>query len=436
MTRIRFPLAGTPVIALVLAFATGLLAFGLLSRAPRPTPVETGGATLRPGASTAERVRALQDTARVTGTASAYAGLGRAYLQRARETGDPGYYGRAEQALRAGLRRDPRSLEALTGMGTLALARHDFGGGLAYGRAAHRVAPSAADPYAVLVDAQVELGRYADAERSLQTFVDRKPTLASYARVSYFRELHGDLDGAAVAMRLAASAGGAAPENLSYVQTLLGNLELDRGRPVAARRAYGAALAGLPGYVPARAGLARVDAAGGRLGPAIARYRRVVARLPLPEHVVALGELELAAGRRSAARRDLALVGVEERLLRANGVDTDVDLALFEANHGSPARAVALARRAWRAAPSVRAADALGWALTRAGQPREGVTWTRRALRLGSVDPAFLHHAGMSALAAGERDAARRWLRASLARNPGWSPLYAAQGRRALRELG
>ena len=95
-----------------------------------------------------------------------------------------------------------------------------------------------------------------------------------------------------------------------------------------------------------------------------------------------------------------------------------------------------LATRAWRDAPSVRSADALGWALTRAGHPPEGLAWARRALRLGSVDPAFLYHAGMSALAAGDRANARSWLRASLARNPGWSPLYAPRARRALEGLG
>ena len=425
--------------AVALAFATGLLAFGVLSRSSHPehsAAIESGGAPLAPGASTAERIRALQATVWATPSAAGYAALGLAYVQRVRETGDPTFYPRAERALRAGLARDARSVPALTGLGTLALARHDFAGALRYGQAAHRAAPAAIDPYAVLVDANVELGRYGAAERALQTFVDRKPTLASYARVSYFRELHGDLDGAAAAMRLAVSAGGAAPENLSYVQTLLGTLELDRGRAAAAARAYRAALTGVPGYVPALAGLARVDAARGRLGPAIARYRDVVARLPLPEHVIALGEAELAAGRTAPARRDLALVGVEERLLRANGVDTDVDLALFEANHGRPATAVRLARRAWAHAPSVRSADALGWALTRAGDPAAGVAWARRALRLGSVDPLFLYHAGMSARAAGDRVGARRWLSRSLALNPGFSPLYAARARRALEGLG
>src|SRR5439155_18657641 len=117
------------------------------------------------------------------------------------------------------------------------------------------------------------------------------------------------------------------------------------GRYGAARDAYRLALARFPSYVPAAAGLARVEAARGQLPVAIRRYRRVVERLPLPEYIVGLGEAELAAGRGRAARRDLQLVGAEERLLRAAGVNTDVDLALFEANHGSTRRAVVLARR-------------------------------------------------------------------------------------------
>ena len=86
--------------------------------------------------------------------------------------------------------------------------------------------------------------------------------------------------------------------------------------------------------------------------------------------MIALGEAELAAGRTAAARRTLALVAAEQQLLGAAGVDTDVELAVFEADHGDPRRAVALARRGWDAAPSTRSADALGWALTRAGDPR------------------------------------------------------------------
>jgi hypothetical protein len=71
---------------------------------------------------------------------------------------------------------------------------------------------------------------------------------------------------------------------------------------------------------------------------------------------------------------------------------------------------VRLGRRVWRAAPSIRSADALGWALTRAGRPRAGVVFARRALELGSRDAAFRLHAGVAAREAGLNAEAARHL--------------------------
>jgi tetratricopeptide (TPR) repeat protein len=428
------------LLAVAATFLAALGAFSLITRsgdgAARSGPAVSDADLPRPGASTDERIRGYQAAVRAQpGDAGLRAALGAAYLQKVRETGDPGFYARADAVLARARALAPGDYRVLAASGTLALARHDFAGGLAYGLAARRANPASDAPYPVIVDGLVELGRYAEAGRELQRFADAKPTLASYSRVSYFRELHGDLEGAAQAMALALSAGGDAAENAAYVQTLLGTLEFDRGRLGSARDAFRLALVRFPGYVPASAGLARVEAAEGRTGAAVRRYRDVVARLPLPEYVVALGETELAAGRTVQGRRDLGLVGAEERLLQANGVNTDVDLALFEANHGSPTRAIALGRRAWSTAPSVRSADALGWALTAAGHPRDGLAWARRALSLGSRDASFLYHAGVSARAAGDRAAARRDLRAALTGNPRFSPLYAPRARRALERL-
>jgi len=185
-----------------------------------------------PGAPTGDPVADFQRAVRAApDNAGAYAGLGSAYLARARETGDPGYYSRAERAFGAALRRDPRDLGALIGSGTLAGLRHDFRGQLALGRRAAAVAPRLARPLTVIADAQIELGRYGAAARSIQRLVDEKPGLAAYSRASYYRELAGDTAGAIEAMRLAASAGGA-PENVAYVQALLGDLELQGGGDV------------------------------------------------------------------------------------------------------------------------------------------------------------------------------------------------------------
>jgi tetratricopeptide (TPR) repeat protein len=367
-------------------------------------------------------------------SADAYTTRGEALLQKVRETGDPLNYLAAEKAFKRALAEDPHSAGALAGMGSLANGRHDFSAGLEYGRRARAAAPGIVRFYGVEVDALVELGRYPEAERALQRMVDLKPNLASYARVSYMRELHGDLDGAVAAMRLAVSAGGAAPENVAYVQTLLANLELHRGHTAAAERSYRQALARYPRYPAAKAGLARVAASRGDLGSAIRRYRSLVAVLPLPEYVLALGEAEVAAGQTKAAQRDFALLRIERRLFERSGVNLDLELSQFESDHGSPQRAVAFARRAWASAPSVRSADALGWALTRAGKPDAGLAFARKALRLGSQDPLFLYHAGMSAAAAGRSPLAHRYLTRALAANLGSTPLQARHAREKLRQ--
>jgi tetratricopeptide (TPR) repeat protein len=393
-------------------FAALLAVLALVNRSPSvPGRADVSGSS---SSSARARVDSLQQAIKAEpGNTEAYAELGDAYLQRARETADPSYYARARRAFDAALRRDPRSVTATIGAGTLANLRHDFRWGLRLGRRARRLAPGLARPDTVIADAQIELGRYAAAERTLQRLVDLKPSLGSYARVSYFRELTGDQPGAIEAMRLAASAGGA-PESVAYVRTLLGDLELQRSVP-AARRAYREALAAVPSYPQAEAGLARIQIARGRLDPAAARLRAVAAVLPTPTHLILLAEADLARGDRTAGRRDLAVVRAQQRLLRSAGAVPDAETVLFEANHGDPRAGVRLGRRVWRSAPSIRSADALGWALTRSGRPSEGLAWSERALSLGSRDPLFRFHAGAAAAVAGRPGAARRDLRLALA---------------------
>jgi tetratricopeptide (TPR) repeat protein len=426
--------------AAVLAFAAVFLAVRALQGSSASLPSQRGEVAIRegelPSATTAQRIEGLQVQVReAPSDPEGYAQLGLAYLQQVRETGDPSFYPKAEGVFQQALRLDPNQFTATTGLGSLALARHDFRGGLALGERAARISPGVARNYGVIADAQIELGRYGEAERTLQHYVDAKPELSSYARVSYFRELHGDLPGALEAMRLAVSAGGGTPENVSYVQALIGKLLFDSGDYAAAEHAYQAALQTDPRFPAATAGLARVEAAGGDDETAIARLRGLVQRLPLPEYVIALGETEQAAGRVTAANRDFQLIAVETRLLRANGVNTDAELALFEADHGGPAQAVDLAGRAWAAAPSVRSADAYSWALSSAGRHRAALGMSANAMRLGSRDPSFLYHAGIVALRAGRSEQARGYLSRLVAQSPHFNPLYGPRAERALAGL-
>jgi tetratricopeptide (TPR) repeat protein len=383
---------------------------------------------------TEAQIASFQRLLRQGPNTAAYAGLGDAYYQRARETGDPAFYSRSERAFGAALARDPEDVDATIGLGTLALARHDFARGLALGLRAHRLEPGLARPYTVIVDGEIELGRYAAAAVAIDRLARLKPNLAAYTRVSYFRELQGDLDGAVRAMRLAVSAGGTV-EGSAYVNVLLGGLEFDRGNYAAAERSYREALTLDPGYPPAIAGRARVDASRGHLLAAVHRYRRAVEALPLPEYATALAEVEQAAGMKRAAEGDLALVEAQAKLFEARGVDTGVEQALFEADHGDPARAVAAGRRAWLRAPSVRSADAYSWALHAAGRAAAAERLSRQAMRLGSRAPTFLYHAGMIALASGDRARARADLALLVRQSPRFHPIFGPRARRALEDL-
>ena len=264
----------------------------------------------------------------------------------------------------------------------------------------------------------------------------RSADLTSLTRLSYARELQGDLPGALDAMHRAAASPGLAPENTAFALSLVGHLEQQNGDADKARQAYEAALGLVPDHAPSIAGLGRLAVAAGDLVTARGQFERAAAILPLPEYVIALGETLEASGDDAGARRQYDLARAQIELLKAGGVVVDLDLALFEADHGDAATALELAEAAYATAPTVRAADALGWALHRAG--REDEAWQRatEALRLGSRDPRFHYHAGAIAQARGDDAVARRYLEQALATDPGFSATDVIAARQLLDRIG
>jgi tetratricopeptide (TPR) repeat protein len=155
----------------------------------------------------------------------------------------------------------------------------------------------------------------------------------------------------------------------------------------------------------------------------------------LPEHVIALGDLYTSEGRTAQADDAYALARAEAALFRSNGVNVDVELALFEADHGQPVAALTDARAGWLSRHSIHAADALAWALYRNGRARPAARLERQALRLGTQDALSFYHAGMIALRLGDRDEARRMLSHALAINPHFSILFATPAQRTVARL-
>jgi len=380
-------------------------------------------------ASLQQRLREIPDDWR------GFAQLGLAYVAQARVTADPSWYPKAEGVLRRSLRLQPdENVDGALGIGALDLARHDFAAALREGRRASDLNPYSADAYGVIGDALLELGRYDRAFEAFQTMVDTRPDLASYARVAYARELVGDVPGAERAMRMAFDAAGT-PSDSAWTAYQLGELAFGSGDVGSARAWYARGLDLDPAYVPNLAGLAKVAWARGDDQLAIARFTEVVARYPSAEFVAALADLYRATGKPALADRQEAVVAAMHDLATANGVNVDLELALFDADHGDPEGALAAARAEWARRQSVHVADAYAWALYANGRYERASTFAERALALGTRSALFLFHAGMIRLELGDEVGARRYLSDAVATNPNFSILHAADAARVLATL-
>ncbi|TYK46068.1 tetratricopeptide repeat protein [Actinomadura decatromicini] len=376
--------------------------------------------------------------------AAGWASLGLAYVEQARVTGDTSYYPKADGVLRRSLAEAPGNDGALAGLGALAAARHDFHGALRNADAALAANPYGQRAAAVRVDALVELGRYPEALAAARRADAARPGIPIFTRLAYVRELRGEVKEARRVLDLAATSA-TDRGDLAYISTASGEMSWNDGDLGRAEREYAEALRASPGYVPAMAGAARVRAAKGDVAGALAGWAEIVRRLPLPQYLTEYGELLESAGRRAEADRQYAVAATWARIAKANGVDADLETALFESDHGSPAEALRAAEAEYgRRCPgparvrqcSVHAADALAWALHRNGRGREAVRYARQATATGYRRAEFRFHLGVIEKAAGDRAAARRDLAESLRRTPRFSPLWAPRAKAALDDLG
>ena len=185
------------------------------------------------------------------------------FVNEARITGEHGHYYPAALKMteyilnKSELEKDLK-FRALAAKAGVQLSLHDFKNALKTGTEAMNLNPYNAQNYGVLVDANVELGNYEEAVKMADKMVSIRPDLRSYARVSYLREIHGDVDGAIEAMKLAVDAGFPGQEQTCWSRLTLGNLYKQYGQLDAAEGEYRTILQERPKYPFAIAALAEV----------------------------------------------------------------------------------------------------------------------------------------------------------------------------------
>lgn len=434
--RLGLLAVGLAVVMFVTAGILGTSGSRMQSTTPAgPTLASSPSELANPG-DLSSTISALQARLkRLPSDAESWSVLGSAYIQQARVTGDPSYYSKASGALTRSFEERPVSNStALTGEAALAAGLHDFGRALQMARRSQRIDRFSSVNEGVLVDALVELGRYPAATKAAQRMVDLKPSVPSYTRASYIFELRGDVMGARFAMRRAIDIA-YSPDDKAFVLFQLGELAWNRGQLRAAGHLYAQGIRLDSSYVPLLYGKAKVEAAQGKTDKAVEDFQTVVDRYPSPTYLIEYADLLTSLGLPAAARRQEDLVAAQQQIFKTAGVNLDLELSLYDADHGRPRQALTSARRAFADRRSIFVEDAYAWALHVNGKDRAALAHTRHADRLGTRSALLAFHTGMVQKSLGMRAAATASLREALAINPYFSPIFGPLARRALSVL-
>ncbi len=342
--------------------------------------------------------------------------LAHAWIRKARESSDPGFYSNADAAAAFALRLEPGSTLALNVHAMVLLNQHEFEAARTVAEDILRRDSDDVTALGSLSDANLELGRYDEAMAAAQKMVSLKPALPSYSRASYLRWLQGDVDGARKIIRHAIDAAGDA-ESRAWALCQAAQYFWHEGDHDGALAGYDMALTTRPDYPAALVGKAKIALARGRAPEAVPLFERAYEHSPLVETAWLLGDARQAAGDPTGAAKAYALV-------ETTGATDPRTLALYYATkEKEPQKALALAEEELRRRRDLYTEDAYAWALFRAGKLPEARAASARARRLGTRDARLLQHAGAIELALGKTADGNRLLAEAARLNPGFDRL-------------
>jgi tetratricopeptide (TPR) repeat protein len=372
-------------------------------------------------------------------SAKAYYGLGDALIRKARESGDPSYFNRAEEALKKSLDIAPQNGGALRHLAYVHYSRHEFAPAAVYARKAVEMNSSDGDAYGVLGDALLEVGQYPEAQAAYAYMMELDESLYSYCRLAGLKSARGDVTGAVVDLERAIAIGKATKlpaESIAWTEWQLGAEYFAQGNLLAAESNYRRSLESYPNYYRALAGMAQVRAAQKNFDEAIALYQQAIAILPIPEYAAALGEIFEKFGKPEQARQQYELVEYIGKLSTLNRSLYNRELAYFYADRDIKAQeGLELAQRELNYRRDIYAYDVLAWNLYRNGKYDEASDAIEKALRLGTQDAKLFYHAGVIYHRIGELAKAKEFFNRALAANPHFHILFADHAAKTVKEL-
>ena len=369
----------------------------------------------------------------------AFYGLGDALIRKARETGDPSYFNRAEEELKKSLDINPNNAGAMRHLAYVFYSRHEFEPAAVHARKAIEMDSTDGDSYGILGDALLEVGEYGRAEEVYKKMMELEENLYSYSRVAGLKSVRGDSAGAIVDLERAIAAGKAAKqpaESIAWAEWQLGSDHFILGKLENAESYYRQSLETYPNYYRALAGMAQVRAAQKNYGEAISLYQKAISILPMPDFAAALGDIYIKVGKPELGKQQYELVEYIGRLNSLNQALYNRELAYFYTDHDMKlAESLELAKRELDYRRDIYAYDLLAWSLYKNDKVEEARDAIEKALTLGTQDAKLFFHAGMIYHRLGDKEKAKQYLAKAIATNTYFHILFADEAAQTLKAL-
>ena len=319
--------------------------------------------------------------------------LAQLYLQHARATRQEALYlPRAQRLLDTVLADSPDHYQARALQASLYNTLHQFERARDLTQTLLLEEEHHAYVYGILVDALVELGEYEAAVAACDRMIELRPSVASYARAAYLRELHGDAAGAMQAMRMAAEAGVPGHQDRSWALYQIGQLYLGQNEVDAAMGLFEGILDEHAGYSFAIGGLGQVSLLRGSYEEALYLFERAYTMMPDDRFLE--GQLEVYAmlGDEEAAGRIESLLEESYRSAADMGENVRMEYADFMADLDQNLdKSLEMARAEYERRPNhLHALETYAWTLHKNGRSEEAIPYIERTMRLNTGD-AMVH---------------------------------------------
>lgn len=318
------------------------------------------------------------------------------YMSEARITGEhPYYYPAIISILDGVLALDSKNFEALVYKASVKLSQHRFTEAKQIAETAMNINPDNAYVYGVLVDANVELGKYDEAVKMSDKMQGLKPSLESYSRASYLREIYGDYPGAIDAMKMAVQAGVPGSEPWCWSKKTLAYLYEQTNDWEKAGQQYEDILVTRPSYAYALAGKARIEKNKKNYPGALKLLEEASAIMPEFSFTEEAADIYALQGETEKAKAEYAKVLAMLKEDETSGHLVSLEMCRIYTKTGEYQLAIEEAMKEFKERPdNIDVNQALAWASYKNKENEKALQYLNTALKTGSKDPELLERAG------------------------------------------